>query len=197
VQRMLITYMVKPRLSAENQHPHTRSAPARWAWALHEQHRRGSLTSQTSGTATTSRRTFRMEVAVGITVQASPATIWALLTNAQDVPRWTSTVQSIQGTIALGETIHLKATIAPERTFKLRVTMWAPNDRMVWQDGSPLFRGVRQYALAPRRDGATDVTMTEVFSGALLPLIVRSLPDQGPSFERFVADLKAEAERGS
>lgn len=155
------------------------------------------MTNQANGKATTSRSAFRMEVAVGVTVQAAPATIWALLTNAQDVPRWTSTVQSIQGTIALGETIYLKATIAPERTFKLRVTTYLPNDRLVWQDGSPLFRGVRQYTLTPRRDGATDVTMAEVFSGALLPLIARSLPDQGPSFERFVADLKTEAEHSS
>jgi hypothetical protein len=136
-----------------------------------------------------------MEVAVGIAVQASPATIWSLLTNAQDFPRWNSTVKSIEGTIANGETIRLIATIAPERTFKLRVSTWVPNERMVWQEGSPLFKGVRQYALLPGRNGATVVTMSEVFSGVMLPLIAGSLPDQGPSFERFMADLKAEAER--
>jgi hypothetical protein len=31
----------------------------------------------------------------------------------------------------------------------------------------------------------------------MLPMIAGSLPDQGPSFERFLADLKAEAERDS
>lgn len=164
--------------------------------AIVEQQRR-NLTITTDGKATTRRSAFRMEVAVGITVRASPATLWALLTNAQDVPRWNSTVQSIEGTIALGETIRLRATIAPERTFKLRVTTCVPNDLLVWQDGSPLFKGVRRYMLTPKHDGTTDVTMAEVFSGLLLPLIARSLPDQGPSFERYVADLQAEAERGS
>lgn len=152
---------------------------------------------QTDGKATQTRSAFRMEVAVGIKVRASPATIWALLTDAQDYPRWNSTVQSIEGTIARGETIRLKASIAPSRTFNLRVTTLVPNERMVWQDGTPLFWGVRRYALTPRGDGATDVTMAEVFSGLMLPLIARSLPDQGPSFERFLADLKAEAERSA
>jgi uncharacterized protein YndB with AHSA1/START domain len=156
-----------------------------------------SLTIQTDGKATTTRSAFRIEVAVGITIQAAPATIWALLTNAQNFSRWNSTVQSIQGKIAPGETILLRATIAPERTFKLHVTAFAPNERMIWQDGTPLFRGIRQYALIPRSDGATDITMAETLSGPMLPMIAGSLPDQGPSFERFLVDLKAEAEHGA
>jgi hypothetical protein len=72
-----------------------------------------------------------------------------------------------------------------------------PNERMVWQDGTSLFRGVRQYTLTSRDDGATEVTMVETISGLMLPMIAGSLPDQGPSFERFLANLKAEAERGS
>ena len=39
--------------------------------------------------------------------------------------------------------------------------------------------------------------MMEAISGLMLPMIAGSLPDQGPSFEQFLADLKAEAERGS
>ena len=155
------------------------------------------MTPKADGQAIRSRDTFRMEVAVGIAVRASPATIWALLTDAEGFPRWNSTILSIQGTIAPGQTIALRAAIAPERTFRLRVTTFVPNSLMVWQDGSPLFRGVRRYTLTPRGDGTTDVAMAEVFSGVLLPLIARSLPDQGPPFERYVADLKVEAERGS
>jgi uncharacterized protein YndB with AHSA1/START domain len=155
------------------------------------------LTIQTNGKATTTRSTFRIEFVVGITIKATPSAIWALLTNAQDFPRWNSTVQSIEGKIAPGETILLRAAIAPERTFKLRVTTFTPNERMVWQDGTPLFRGVRQYTLTSRGDSAIEVTMVETISGLMLPMIAGSLPDQGPSFERFLADLKAEAERGS
>jgi hypothetical protein len=36
--------------------------------------------------------------------------------------------------------------------------------------------------------------MVETISGLMLPLIGGSLPDQGPSFERILADLKQAAE---
>ena len=42
---------------------------------------------------------------------------------------------------------------------------------------------------------ATRFQMTEVFSGIMLPLIARKLPDFGPIFERYAADLKAESEK--
>jgi hypothetical protein len=67
---------------------------------------------------------------------------------------------------------------------------------MVWSDGAaPVFKGVRTFTLAPKADGQTTFSMVEVFSGVMLPLIKGSLPDFGPSFEQYAADLKREAER--
>jgi hypothetical protein len=37
--------------------------------------------------------------------------------------------------------------------------------------------------------------MRERFSGPLLPLIGRSIPDMGPSFDQFARGLKKRAER--
>lgn len=146
--------------------------------------------------ATRTKTAFQMEVAVSATIQATPERIWTLLTNAKDFPRWNSTVQSIDGVIALGETITLKATIAPERAFKLRVTAFEPNSTLIWQDGAaPMFKGVRRYSLTPQNGGTTVFSMVETFSGLMLPMIVRSLPDFRASFEQYAIDLKAEAER--
>ena len=146
--------------------------------------------------ATRTKTTFQMEVAVSATIQATPERIWTLLTNAKDFPRWNSAVQSIEGDIALGETIALKATIAPERTFKLRVTAFEPNSTLIWQDGAaPFFKGVRRYTLTPQSGGTTVFSMVETFSGLMLPMIARSLPDFRASFEQYATDLKAEAER--
>ncbi len=84
---------------------------------------------------------------------------------------------------------------APTRTFKPRVTAFEPGRSMVWSDGmAPMFKGVRTYTLTPKGDGTTDFTMTEVFSGAMLPMIKGSLPDFAPVFEKYAADLKREAE---
>jgi hypothetical protein len=38
--------------------------------------------------------------------------------------------------------------------------------------------------------------MREEYSGPLLPLIGRSIPDLGPSFEQFATGLKRRAESG-
>ena len=60
---------------------------------------------------------------------------------------------------------------------------------------APLFKGVRTSTLAANPDGSTSFTMVEVFSGVMLPMIRRSLPDVGPSFVAYATDLKREAER--
>jgi len=48
----------------------------------------------------------------------------------------------------------------------------------------------------PQGDGATRLTVREEYSGPLLPMIWRSMPDLGPSFEQFVTGLKRRAEAG-
>lgn len=151
-----------------------------------------------NGRASRTKTTFRMEYAVAINIQAQPSRIWALLTTAEDFPQWNSTVKSIEGNIALGKKIKLRATIAPERLFNLTISEFVPEKRLVWSDGmAPLFKGVRTYTLTPKTEGSTDFLMAEVFSGLMLPMIAGSLPDFGPMFEQYASDLKREAERTS
>lgn len=148
------------------------------------------------GQPTKTSTTFRMECAVEINVQAPPKKVWALLTNAADFPRWNSTVTSIGGRIALGEKLELRVPIAPDRTFKPKVTGLEPEKKMVWSDGAaPMFKGVRTFTLTARDDGSTDFSMVEVFSGLMLPMIKRSLPDFTEPFAQYAQDLKREAER--
>jgi hypothetical protein len=146
--------------------------------------------------ATTTSRTFRLEHATAIRVHATPERIWALLTNAADFPRWNSTVTRIEGKIEPGEQLALQVPAAPGRTFKPKVTRLEPGREMVWSDGfAPMFKGVRTFTLTPAPDGSTLFSMVEVFSGVMLPMIKRSLPDFAPVFETYAADLKREAER--
>jgi uncharacterized protein YndB with AHSA1/START domain len=142
--------------------------------------------------------TFNMSCAITVNIGAPPERIWEILTNAEDFPRWNSTVTSIEGPIALGQKLALKVPAAPKRTFTPKVTSFDANKSMVWSDGmAPMFKGVRTYTLTPKDDGSTDFSMVEVFSGLMLPMIKGSLPDFGPSFETYAADLKREAERKS
>ena len=152
----------------------------------------------TSPRVTRTSRTFRIECAAAIEIRASPQRLWSLLTNAADFPRWNSTVTRITGTIAEGERLALEVAAAPGRTFRPRVTRIEPEKLMVWSDGfAPMFKGVRTFALAPAGDGRTAFSMVEVLSGAMLPMIKGSLPDFGPSFEAYAADLQREAERAA
>ena len=147
-----------------------------------------------NGRANKTKSAFRMEYSAGINIKARPDRVWALMTNAADFPRWNSTVKSIEGRIALDQTIKLIASIAPTRTFNLKVIEFVPEKRMVWSDGNAMFKGVRTYTLSPKADGSTDFTMSEVYTGLMLPMIAGSLPDFAPAFEQYVSDLKREAE---
>jgi hypothetical protein len=153
--------------------------------------------SEADGRHRKTASTFRMECAVAVNIAATAERIWGLLTNAADFPRWNSTVTSLDGEIALGQRLTLRVPIS-DRTFKPRVTELDAPRRMVWSDGAaPMFKGVRTFTLTPRPDGSTDFEMIEVLSGLMLPMIKGSLPDFGPPFERYAADLKQEAERGA
>ncbi|MGZ9224133.1 MAG: SRPBCC family protein [Anaerolineales bacterium] len=148
-----------------------------------------------NGRAHKTKSAFRMEYSAGINIKAGPERVWELMTNAADFPRWNSTVKSIEGKIASGQTIKLVAAISPGRVFNLNVIEFVPQKRMVWSDGNAMFKGVRTYMVAPKTDGSTDFTMSEVYTGLMLPMIAGSLPDFGPTFEKYVTDLKKEAEK--
>jgi len=147
--------------------------------------------------AVQTRSTFRRRCTVSAEIQAPPDKVWAILTRADDMVRWNSTLTSMEGDIEPGGTVKMQVPEAPGRTFKVKVTRFVPGKEMVWRNGNPvMFLGVRTYSLTPGPDGtATRFQMAEEFSGFLLPMIAKRLPDFGPIFERYAADLKPESEQ--
>jgi hypothetical protein len=133
------------------------------------------------------------------TIKATPDAIWAILTDARAYPSWDSGVESVEGHVAPDEKIKVASEANPKRAFPVKVTEFEPGRRMVWSGGMPLglFKGVRTFSLQPRGDGSTLFRMREEYTGPLLPLIWRSMPDLGPSFEQFANGLKQRAEAGS
>ena len=86
--------------------------------------------------------------------------------------------------------------ISPGRAFPVKVALEPPT-RMTWVGGMPfgLFKGVRTFTLTPEGDRTTRFHMREEFTGPLLSMIWRSMPDLTPSFEQFADGLKAAAEK--
>ena len=77
------------------------------------------------------------------TIEAAPATIWAILTDAPAYGQWDSGVIRVDGRIAPGEQLKLVSESNPKRTFSLKVTEFRPGERMTWEGGMPLglFKG--------------------------------------------------------
>ena len=145
-------------------------------------------------TITKTYSSFSMTCRVEAPINASPETIWRLLTDGPDYPRWNSTVTRIDGQIREGERIRVHAP-GTDRTFKPTVSQVVPDRHMAWIGGSaPVMKGVRTFELKPRDDGTTVFAMQERFSGLLLPVARRFMPDFGPIYERFADDLKRAAE---
>lgn len=132
-----------------------------------------------------------------VDIQGTAEDVWAVLSNAAGYPEWDPNMNSIEGSIGLGEKLVLHTTLS-KRSFKVTVSELVPNSRMVWKSGMPmgLFKGERTFELTPR-NGTVHFTLREEFSGLMSPLIGRMIPDLHPSFLKFVQGLKAEVESHS
>ena len=129
-------------------------------------------------------------------VAAPPDSVWAVLLDGAGYPTWDSGVERIDGTIESGSKITVHSEAAPGRAFPVKVAIDTAAGTMTWTGGMPLglFRGVRTFEVIASASGGTDFSMREVFSGPLLGLIGRSIPDLGPSFRQFAAGLAVQAE---
>lgn len=147
-----------------------------------------SATAQ-NGMAKTVKKTFNRTTEIHQYIDAEPSVIWSLLTNASDFSRWNSTIVSIEGNIKKGEKIRLKSTLDTSRTFKLKIKAFVPSKKLAWGDAM----GKRTYSL--QKEGTkTLFSMTEKIGGFMFPLFANKIPPFDESFERFMADLKKEAE---
>jgi len=129
------------------------------------------------------------------TIAAKPETIWAILTDAAGYTAWDSGVEQVKGTISPGSKIKVYSKISPGRAFPVKVALDPPT-KMTWTGGMPLglFKGVRTFTLTPESEALTRFDMREEFTGPLLSMIWKSMPDLTPSFEQFADGLKEAAE---
>jgi hypothetical protein len=132
------------------------------------------------------------------TINARPERIWEILTDAPAYASWENGVVRVEGRIAPGETIKVVSEANPDRTFPVKVVEFDAPRRMAWSGGMPLglFKGVRTFTLTPDGNGATRFHVREEYTGPLLGMIWRTIPDLGPSFAKFADGLKRHAESG-
>ena len=103
----------------------------------------------------------------------------------------------VDGQIAPGEKITIRSQAAPGRAFPVKVTDFDPPAWLRFSGGMQLglFRGVRTFEVSPDGKGERRST-SQKYTGPLLGLIWRSMPDRGPSSGRFAQGLKRRVETG-
>ena len=145
------------------------------------------------GKATTIKKLFSRQTTVALDIAASPETVWQLLTDAERFTSWNRTIVELTGQIAPGHRVQLRSTLAPNRTFKLKIKDFQPPTRLSWGDAM----GTRVYTLTPSSNGGTRFSMSERIGGPLFPLFARMIPPFDESFNQFAADLKQAAEKST
>ncbi len=137
-----------------------------------------------------------MQYESSASIAASPEAIWSTLVDAAAYPAWDSGVERVEGRIAPGETIKVYSKVSPGRAFPVKVTEFTAGRSMRWSGGMPLglFKGERSFTLTPEGNGTTRFVVREVYSGPLVGMMSRSMPDLQPSFDQFARGLKAKAE---
>ena len=132
-------------------------------------------------------------------IDASPETVWRLLTDVGGWRDWDSGVDRVDGRVALGERLTIYATMIRSRPFPVTVVELRPYEAMRWRGGLPVGLAVieRTYHLDAQDDGGTVLTIREEQTGPLAFLTERNTPDLNPSFRQFCAGIKAQAERRS
>jgi hypothetical protein len=129
-------------------------------------------------------------------VDAVPEQVWAVLSDVERWPEWDSGVAAVEGRATPDGKVTIRSHAAPGRAFPVRVTELEPPTRLRLSGGMPLglFRGVRTFDITPAPEGGSTFRVREEYTGALLPLIWRSMPDLQQSFDQFADGLKQRVE---
>jgi uncharacterized protein YndB with AHSA1/START domain len=146
------------------------------------------------GKAVRTRSEDALDYSVATFIEAPPAVVWAVMTDAPAFLRWNSTLVRLEGVIAKDQKVELVSKVAPDRSFNLKISELDPPRHMVWEDGNGMFLGVRHFTLI-EREGGTVLAMSETYSGFFLGSAEKEMPDFTQNFETFAADAKREAER--
>lgn len=130
------------------------------------------------------------------TIDAAPETVWGILIDGDDYPNWDPGMVRVEGNLALGEKVKFFTKFSPEQAFAVKITTFEPGSRLVFTGGMPfgLFKSERTHTLTATEDGKTSFATKEVFSGPLLPIFGRSIPDLTDNFNAFAQGLKQKSE---
>lgn len=133
---------------------------------------------------------YRASTAIAAPAQA----VWDVLVDVDRWHEWDPNVERVDGQAILGGRIKVHTSLS-STTIPVDVAEFEPPHRMVWRGGMPLglMTGTRTFSLS-ETGGVTSVDVHEVFSGPLVGIMGRFMPDLQPSFDAHVEGLRARLE---
>ena len=138
------------------------------------------------------------EIKTSIIIQASPASVWEVLTNFEAYKDWNPFIKSIKGDAVVGKTITVSFG---KMTFKPIVLVYDKNQKFEWI-GHLFFKGIfdgkHTFELVDNGDGTTTLFQSETFKGVLVPFLSKMLRDEVPAnFKSMNEALKKRVEEQS
>lgn len=130
-----------------------------------------------------------------IRIQATPAQVWAVLTDFDAYADWNPFIKAFEGEIAEGKQFKV---IIEDFTFRPKALSFKENKELVWLGKlgiSGLFDGEHHFEIEDHGDGSVTFHHFENFKGLLLPLMRKKLEtDTMAGFQAMNEALKARVE---
>jgi len=142
---------------------------------------------------------MRHELKTDIEIDASPETVWAVLTDLDSYADWNPFIISASGQVEVGEQLINRMQPPGGRAMTIKPTVTEVETASVFEwlgvlGFSGVFDGRHRFELHRTATG-TRVVHNEYFNGALVRLLRKSLDTQTKSgFDAMNAALKARAE---
>jgi hypothetical protein len=140
-----------------------------------------------------------LHLATKIEIDATPETVWAVLSDLPSYPSWNPFIREASGTLAAGERLEVELQPARGRSMRFRPTVQAAeaNHELRWLGrlvAPGVFDGEHRFTIEPTARGSR-LVQEERFTGLLVPFLARSLRRGTlPGFERMNEALKERAE---
>lgn len=127
-------------------------------------------------------------------INARKSTVWEIITDAGNYTVWDSGITHLSGGLRNGATIRVRSQTGGNRTFRLLVRQ-IPGEAMTWtgRQALGLVKGVCTFTLTSH-GGKTLLHVRQDFSGPLLGLLWKTLPDIQSAFAAYVDAVKKRAE---
>jgi hypothetical protein len=141
-----------------------------------------------------------MELSSEIEINASPETVWKLLTDTSRFPEWNPFIRRLSGELKVGQklTVFIQPPGGSGMEFKPEVLKVEPGRELRWLGNlmiPGLFDGEHIFQIEPLGDGHVRFHQREIFSGILVPLLKKFLDsDTRRGFDAMNRRLKELAE---